>query len=85
MSSIEAFKQKLDNEHNWPDIYLFKFVVASGKREEFRSLFSDETFKERKSSAGNYISFTLKKTITSSDEVVDIYVKARTIEGLIAL
>lgn len=85
MTSIEAFKEKLDNEHNWPDTYVFKFVLASEKQNEFRELFPEETFHEKKSSAGNYISFTLKKTMMSSDEVVEVYIKARAIDGLIAL
>ncbi len=85
MDSFSAFKEKLDQEHSWPGIYIFKFVVPSAKQDELREVFPEETFTERKSKAGNYISFTLKKTINSSDEVVDIYLKAKEIEGLIAL
>jgi uncharacterized protein (DUF1697 family) len=85
MNSVEAFKEKLDREHNWPDIYVFKFVVSIVKEHDFRALFSKETFHEKRSKAGNYISFTLKREMVSSDEVVDIYMKAKAIEGLIAL
>jgi hypothetical protein len=85
MDSVKAFKEKLDQEHNWPGTYIFKFVVPASQKIELKELFPQESFRERKSKAGNYISFTLEKTISSSDEVVDIYLKARGIEGLIAL
>ena len=85
MDSYDAFKEKLDQEHTWPGIYIFKFVVPSAKQDEVRETFPQETFTEKKSKAGNYISFTLKKNINSSDEVVDIYLKAKEIDGLIAL
>jgi uncharacterized protein len=85
MNSVEAFKEKLDKEHNWPDVYVFKFVVSILRENDFRALFSKETFQEKRSKAGNYISFTLKREMESSDEVVNIYMKAKAIEGLIAL
>ena len=85
MDSFKAFKEKLDQEHSWPGIYLFKFVVPTAKQKEVREKFPHESFTEKKSKAGNYISFTLKKNIKSSDEVVDIYLKAQEIDGLIAL
>ena len=80
-----AFKEKLDREHNWPAIYMFKFVVPKSNAAEVRDLFSDEPLKEKKSKAGNYIAFTFKKMINSSDEVVHIYIKAKKVKGLISL
>jgi uncharacterized protein len=85
MTSIEAFKEKLDNEHKWPDVYVFKFVVSIVKEQDFRTLFSEEVFIEKKSKAGNYISFTLKREMKSSDEVVEIYLKVQAIDGVITL
>jgi hypothetical protein len=85
MDSFKAFKEKLDQEHKWPDMYVFKFVVPVGKATEFKAEFKNEAFQEKKSKAGNYISFTLKKKLQSSDEVVEMYLQARKIEGIIAL
>ncbi len=85
MDSVKAFKDKLDQEHDWPGIYIFKFVLPASQKLELKELFPDESFKEKQSKAGNYISFTLEKTIHSSDEVVEIYLKAREIDGIIAL
>ena len=85
MDSITAFKEKLDNEHHWPTTYMFKFVVPANKAVEVKTTFAKETFETKESKGGNYISFTLKKMIYSSDEVVEIYQEARKIQGLIAL
>ena len=85
MDSYRDFKQQLDDEHNWPTDYMFKFVSPKRKAPEVRALFSKESVTEKKSRAGNYISFTFKKVIYSSDEVVDIYERAKRIEGLISL
>ena len=85
MDSFKAFKEKLDQEHKWPGIYVFKFVVPIGSVVEFNTKFPGEPFLEKRSKAGNYISYTLKKQLHSSDEVVEMYLKAQKIEGLIAL
>lgn len=85
MDSYKAFKEKLDLEHKWPAPYLFKFVVPSTKVDEFKQVFPEEPFQSKESKAGNYVSFSMKKVVKSSDEVVDLYIKAKEIEGLIAL
>jgi hypothetical protein len=85
MDPFKAFKEKLDQQHKWPDIYVFKFVVPIGRADEFNSEFPGEPFHEKTSKAGNYVSYTLRKQLHSSDEVVEMYLKARKIEGLIAL
>jgi len=85
LDSFKAFRDKLDQEHSWPGIYLFKFVVPRAKKAELIEEFPEESFSEKQSKSGNYISFSLKKTIHSSDEVIEMYIRAKKIEGLIAL
>jgi len=85
MDSFNDFKEKLDREHQWPAIYMFKFVLPKGKVDEFNLLFKQEALQSKESKAGNYLSFTMKKMINSSQEVVDIYLEAKKIEGIIAL
>jgi len=85
MDTYQDFKSKLDQEHKWPTIYMFKFVVPKGKIEEFNTIFVDESVQSKESKAGNYMSFTMKKMMNSSQEVVDIYLKAKKIEGVISL
>lgn len=83
--NYDAFKEKLDAEHNWPAVYMFKFVVPSLKAIEFEAILPEQKFTVKKSKGGKYISFTLKKMITNSQEVVDIYQAVSGVEGLIAL
>ncbi len=85
MNSFEDFKKKLDNEHKWPTTYMFKFVVPSNKIDELKAIFPEEPINVKESKNGKYSSFTMKKHIDSSDEVIEIYLKVRKIEGLIAL
>lgn len=85
MDSVTAFKEKLDQEHQWPTVYMFKFVVPVAKEQEVEGTFPEEPWQKRHSKEGNYVAFTLKKMINNSDEVVEIYKQARGIEGLIAL
>ena len=85
MDSFKAFQEKLDNEHKWPTEYMFKFVVPKSRVDEIRGIFGKEALTFKNSKAGNYVAFTMKKRMNSSDEVIEIYKKAEKIEGLIAL
>jgi uncharacterized protein len=82
---IESFRQKLDQHHAWPALYIFKFIVPQGKEGEVKALFPHHTTTERASSQGKYTSVTIQMMMPSSDAVIDIYIKASAIEGLIAL
>ena len=85
MDNYEHFREKLDQEHQWPTIYMFKFVVPKASEAAVRELFRDEALQTRDSRKGNFVAFTMKKMIYSSDEVVAIYEEASKITGLIAL
>lgn len=83
--SIENFKDKLDSQHIWPSLYMFKFIVPKGKEGEIYSLFPRNETSTKPSKAGNYISITAKIMMPSSDEVIKIYQQAHKVEGVIAL
>ena len=83
--SIKSFKEKLDNEYQWPSLYSFKFIVPKGQEEEMKVIFYQHEVKEKSSSKGNYISVTANVMAKSSDIIIDYYIKASKIEGVIAL
>ena len=83
--SIESFRNQLENEYEWPSLYTFKFIVPQDKIAEVRKLFEKHDISERKSSKGAYISLTSKIMAESSDQIINIYVAANEIEGIIAL
>lgn len=81
----DSLKEKLDEQYSWPMLYMFKFIVPEGKQEKVVSMFKTHELSTRKSKHGNYVSLTAQIFMRSSQEVIDIYKKASSIEGLIAL
>jgi hypothetical protein len=80
-----AFKEQLDKAHAWPVLYMFKFIVPSGKEAEVRALFPKHTPAERVSQNGKYTSITIQMMMPSSDAVVEVYETVAKIEGIIPL
>jgi uncharacterized protein len=82
---ITSFKEKLEAETAFPSLYMFKFIVTSGKEEEIAALLPNNEMKLKTSSKGNYVSATIKAMMPSSDAIIEIYRKASLIEGVISL
>ena len=83
--SIDAFKEKLENQHTFPGPYIFKFIVPMEKKGELLQIIPNGEVSERQSKTNKYISLTVKATMNSSDEAIGIYQTAQTIQGIIAL
>ena len=84
-SNSEEFRQQLIDHYTFPTSYLFKFIVPVEKSNDFKNLFSEIQFDTKESKTGKYISFSKKHRVKSSDEVIEIYQKAYTIDGIISL
>ncbi len=82
---IKSFREKLDQHYAWPSLYIFKFIVPTGEEENVKKLFPLNEATEKLSKNGNYTSVTIQVMMESSDAVVDIYLKASTIKGIVAL
>jgi uncharacterized protein len=82
---IDNFKTKLDQHYSWPSLYIFKFIVPAGKEDELRQLFPNHSFSEKNSAQKKFASLTMQIMAPSSDAVIEIYQKAASVEGLIAL
>ncbi len=83
--SIESFREKLETEYEWPALYTFKFIVPKDQVANVRKLFTNHDIIEKESSKGNYVSVTSKIMSESSQHIIEIYIEANKIEGLIAL
>ncbi len=79
------FKEKLDSQHRWPSLYMFKFIVPKGQENSIIDLFPKNEVKTKASKRGNYISVTSQVMMGSSDDVIKIYQDAHKVEGVIAL
>lgn len=84
-SWIKAFSEKLDKFYAWPSLYTFKFIVKAGQEDDVRKLFPLHTDTSRQSKNGNYTSITFQMMMPNAKAVIDVYKKAATIEGIIAL
>jgi hypothetical protein len=86
-SVLEKLKIQLEQQE-WPDVYMFKFIVPneSEKLAQVTSLFNESTdMVMHPSKTGKYISVTAKELMLDVDSILAKYEQAALIEGLIAL
>lgn len=82
---VNSFRQKLDEHYAWPALYVYKFIVPTGKEDLVKELFPYHPVTEKLSKQGNYTSLTIQMMMQSSDAVIDMYRKVSGIEGIVAL
>jgi putative lipoic acid-binding regulatory protein len=83
-----GLKEKLNEQTQWPTIYLFKFIVPADnqKHAQVVELFGDGVqITTRTSAKGNFISISAKEVMMDAESIIAIYKRAESIEGLIAL
>lgn len=89
MSNVfDGLKEKLSQNDNWPRVYLFKFIIPNDKMKlaQAEALFGKEAqVTINQSRTGKYLSISAKELMLSADEIIDRYLKASEIEGLISL
>jgi uncharacterized protein len=83
--TILALKEKLDGYYHWPAPYPFKFIVKQEQQNDVQALFPGELFSAKPSANGTYVGMTLEKRMASSEEVLAVYEKVKTVPGLVAL
>ncbi len=81
----DRFKQLLDEQNDWPSEYVFKFIVPKEGFDRLKRVFGDHPIKVRASTRGNYLSVTARMVMNSSRQIVDIYTRAGSIEGVVSL
>jgi putative lipoic acid-binding regulatory protein len=81
----DSFKEKLEECHEFPGFYLFKFIVPRERSGELLEMFAGCEPSRRESRTGKYIGFTVSTWMESSEQVVSVYKAAGNIQGLIAL
>ncbi len=82
---VESFKEKVESEHTFPGIYVFKFIVPTEKKEDILELLPQGKTSMRSSSNNHYVSITCRAQLSSSQDVVEVYFEANKVEGTIAL
>lgn len=72
----------------WPNVYLFKFIVpnTSEKIAQVTALFDDSAeLNLHVSTKGTYMSISAKELMMDVDSIIEKYNRASEIEGLVAL
>lgn len=90
MSTIDfnPLKQQLEKSYTFPAEYLFKFIAPekSESKEKLLKLFAkDADISFKSSSGGKYSGITIKQTMNSADEIIDIYKAAGELKGVVSL
>ena len=82
-----GLKQKLDDQFEWPHVYMFKFIIPTDnhKLAMVEALFGSEAhITTRQSSTNKFISITAKELMLNSEEVIKVYKNAAKIEGIMS-
>ena len=85
---LTKLKKQLDEEHEFPCVYMFKFIVPNSNRlhAQVEALFGSEAqISIRESRNGNYLSVTAKEMMLNAGNVISRYREAANINGIIAL
>lgn len=82
-------QEQLEEGFEWPQVYMFKFIVPAENKKIARveNLFNTKEAEVtiRQSRKGNFVSVTARELMLSPQKVIDRYLEAEYIEGLIAL
>lgn len=84
-----SLKEKLEEHHNFPEEYLFKFIVPSDSEKvtEILKIFDElrYTLSNRESTNGKYTSVTIQCFVLDANQVISIYKKVGEIENVMML
>jgi uncharacterized protein len=79
------FRELLDQNYQWPDYYIWKFIVKVENQQAVLDLLKDHEVQIKPSEKGNYVSITARKLVKSTDEVLVLYIDMSKISGVMSL
>lgn len=80
-----SLKMRLDEEHRWPGVYTFKFIMRAEIVPTFSVVLEGHRYTTRHSAEGRHVAITAELFMESSDEVIALYRKAAEFTGVISL
>lgn len=84
-----SLKEKLESTHDFPEDYLFKFIITNeeSKHTEIYRVFDDIKFSlnTRESKNGKYTSISINAFVLDADQVIRIYKTVGQIQGVMML
>lgn len=82
---IEAFRERIESQHQFPGDYSFKFIVPQDKKQEVLDILPEANLSFKESTNGKYISITAIASMNNSQAVLDVYLSAYKIPGCMSL
>ncbi len=85
---IQRLRDRLNEIHVWPSVFMFKFILPSDpvRIQRLKLIFGEKAeIKERLSSNGKYTSLTIREMMMDADSIFVRYMLASEIEGIISL
>lgn len=84
-----SLKEKLENNHDFPEDYLFKFIIPTdeAKLTEIYKVFDGIKFtmSNRESKNGKYTACNINAFVLDADQVIEIYKQVGKIENVMLL
>jgi uncharacterized protein len=85
---LDRLKDKIVETTAFPTVYMFKFIVKTDNRKiaMVENLFDENAeVHTKESGSGKYISITSRQVAMNVDEIIEVYRRASTIEGIMFL
>jgi len=83
-----SLKQKLEEQHSFPALYLFKFIIPADNQKlaQVEALFGPEAqVTTNQSKTNKFISISAKEIMISADSIIAVYKEAEKVEGIMSL
>lgn len=84
-----SLKEKLHDNHNFPEDYNFKFIIINDDKKitEIYRVFDElkYTLSTKESKNAKYVSLTINAFVLDAEQVISIYKKVGEIEGVMSL
>jgi hypothetical protein len=87
MGTFESLRAQLE-EQEWPNVYLFKFIVPNDNQHlaQVTALFdTNSEISYHHSGTGKYVSVSAKEVMLSAADIIAVYERASLIPGIISL
>jgi putative lipoic acid-binding regulatory protein len=85
---LDRLRQRLNEIHRWPSIYMFKFILPTDQERivQLKLIFGESAeFSYRQSAKGNFTSITVREMMLDADSIFERYTKASSIKGILSL
>jgi len=87
-SEFDGLRKQLDEHHDWPSEYMFKFI-APNRTEMIEAVLAvfpaDVRVDRRESGGGKYIALTIREVVVDAEGVFHRYRAVHAIGGIFAL